>query len=742
MRSLLKLIAAMTRYERMALGGLTLVLILSFLMLLRSFYMSNTEIVPVQGGTYIEGAVGEVQPLNPWFTITNDVNRDLVSLIFSGLLKYDPQTGSIIDDLATMKVSDDNRVYTLKLKVGIQWHDATPKAPHPVTADDVQFTFTTIQNAQFPNTILQQNFRGVEIVKLDARTVQFRLSKPYAFFASNLTLGLLPKNAFDGIPVKKLDQMIDFGLHPIGAGPYQFVSLLQTDASTEVTLKRFSRPGLPEYRIDRIVMRVFPDYTNLLSDIMNLDGVRLVPRGDDGKPILPRRFQAETYTLPQYVGLFFNMDRDILADRLLRLGIELATNKQEIVDALHETKIVDTPLAEIDLTDWHYKFDLRAAQGALFSSKWNMPEKIRLQSLLERRETNAIGPLHTAPGIVYLDTGAVLTLTGSMTGVDAHARINGLVIATGATLAAQGMGTGTWLVRIPTQSQSGALHIGINLLKMTKADGTVIDSAYIERQTSLHSYQLATEEQRLVNRYLQSKNANTPAAQHIGIDDLYMDNAGYLRAKLPTEEPHTRVSDQGKPLRLTLLTSSTPATYRQIAEMLRKQWRAVGVEVTIDSPDTKKEFEERMLSRNYDILLFGQSLLDNLDSYPYWHSSQMQDKDPKNLKRDAFNLSQYASFEADALLTRIRETSNLQTREKDLRALNDVIKRDVPAVFLYSPLYVTAYDAGAQGRRLGKLALHADRLATVNEWYITTERRFVKGKSWWSFPRWLYSSFF
>ncbi len=733
----------MTRIERIALAVFCVVFLASFAGLLRLFYVQNTDKVAIKGGTYIEASVGDIAPLNPWFTITNDVNHDIVSLVFAGLMKYNALTGRIEDDLATMKVSDDNKIYTLTLKDKLFWHDTTPDNPHPVTADDVLFTFQTIQDPAFPNPILHQNYRGIDIKKIDSRTVRFTLEKPYSFFPSNLTLGLLPKSYFAGIPVNKLDQAIDFGLKPVGAGPYQFINLLQSDTSTEVTLKRFARAGMKEYKIDRIVFRAFNSYSLLLSDIMNVNGVRLVARNDKGNPLLPQRFKPISYTLPQYVGLFFNLDRDVLSDKILRLGLQLATNKQEIADAIHETKIVDTPLAEIDLKDWRYKFDPKAAQGALFASNWVMPEKMRLQTLLQQRETNAVGPLHGVQHIALLETGAILTITGSIAEARGATLVNGIRILSGSTLPAALQTptmSGSWLVEIPTSpSQSGALRIGSNVIRLTKDNGKVLDTAYIERFADARRFQLADAEQRLVDQFLRSKRADTDI-DRVSTDDLYLDVTGYLIRRQPTDQPHTRINSvNGKPLSLTILTSKTPENYRKIAEIIRTQWQKIGVDVQIVIPDTKKEFEDKMLSRNYDILLFGQSLLDNLDSYPYWHSSQIQEKtdDKKSLKLDAFNLSQYASFEADALLTRIRETSSGDSRKKALTDLNEIMKKDIPAVFLYSPLYITAYDNEIQGVRIGKLALHSDRLTSVSDWYITTERHFKAGKSWLSFPAWL-----
>ena len=78
---------AYVRFERRMLAILLVLLALSFSVLLYRFYGSNTMLVPAAGGTYIEGSVGDLQPLNPWFRVTNDVNRDLLSLIFFRLLQ-------------------------------------------------------------------------------------------------------------------------------------------------------------------------------------------------------------------------------------------------------------------------------------------------------------------------------------------------------------------------------------------------------------------------------------------------------------------------------------------------------------------------------------------------------------------------------------------------------------------------------------------------------------------------------
>ncbi|MCF7844817.1 MAG: hypothetical protein K9M03_03255 [Kiritimatiellales bacterium] len=709
--------------------------LISFLVLAKRFHNENTMLVPTKGGTYIEGSVGELQQLIPWFTITNDVNRDIVSLVFAGLLKYNPETKSIEEDLATLKVSSDNRIYTLTLKEDLYWHDSTEEDPHPVTPEDVLFTYKTIQDIDFPNELLRQNYLGVEVEQLDDRTVRFLLEEPYSFFASNLTLGLIPKRSFEGVPVSKIDQALDFGFHPIGAGPYAFKSFIQTELSSEITLERFDRNNNKEFHLNRVIFRIFPDYSTLLSDIRNLDGVRHVPRNEDGEPIVPRQFKALHYTLPQYVALFLNMDRPLLQDHNLRLGLQLGTDKEQIIKTIGESLIVDTPLLEIDLSDWRYQFDPAAAQGSFFSSDWHLPEKVRLQRLLEMWEANEIGVLHIDP-IVLLDTGAILTITGSLLEAKSGSTINGNPIQVHPTQ------SGSWIAGLPTHGGTGSLTLGQNLVRLLSPDGDIIDSFYVWRTNKPKDYKRASEEQHLIDLFIASREELIPESDRITVKDLYLEN-GLLRRRLSTDPYDIRINNAGEKLSLTLLTSSSPPQYKEIAQIIADQWKELGVHVGVVVPERRDEFEERLLNRDYDILLYGQSLLDNLDSYPYWHSSGKQKLtgERADIRLDAYNLSQYSSLRADTLLETIRQTGSEEKRTESLVELREVLKEDVPAIFLYAPLYTFAYSRDLQGIALGDISLHSDRFLTLHNWFLRQERVFIPSKSWWSFMGWLFTLF-
>jgi hypothetical protein len=293
-----------------------------------------------------------------------------------------------------------------------------------------------------------------------------------------------------------------------------------------------------------------------------------------------------------------------------------------------------------------------------------------------------VGPLKLPP-VVLLDTGAVLTVTGTLTNSLIGGSLHGNPLHSHPVL------TGAWIVGIPTHGGTGSLNMGDSAVRLTTKNGDIVDTAYVIRKAKNKEYKRAANEQELLKRFLQTRDGTLSPDESITVQELVVEQ-GMLRRRRDNDLRDIRINAKGTPLTLTLLTSPSPPHYGRIAELIRNQWRELGVDITILIPDTKEKFNDLLLARKYDILLFGQSLLDNLDSYPYWHSSQTQKETDsrKELRLDAYNVSQFSSFESDSLLVSIRETVTEQQRRVLLTELREIIKKEVPAIFLYSPLYL------------------------------------------------------
>jgi peptide/nickel transport system substrate-binding protein len=110
-------------------------------------------------------------------------------------------------------VSPDQRVYEFKLREGLTFHNGDP-----FTSEDVKFSFERAKGAK----LLQARVR--EVVLVDRYRVRFQLAEPWPDFMT--FYGTLATSAAWIAPKKYMEQVgvEGFKKHPIGLGPYKFVS--------------------------------------------------------------------------------------------------------------------------------------------------------------------------------------------------------------------------------------------------------------------------------------------------------------------------------------------------------------------------------------------------------------------------------------------------------------------------------------------------------------------------------------
>lgn len=317
-----------------------------------------------QKGVYTEGLISTKSLLlNPLYMDFSQANRDIGSLVFSGLLKYDPKVKGFVDDLAFLKISEDQKEYFLTLKDNLKWQDG-----EFLTIDDILFTFNLIQDPEFQNLLLKTDFDKVKIEKVDDKTVKFVLEQPNSFFITNLNIGILPKHLLGNIAVK--DLLADsFNLKPIGSGPYMVADLssMGSDGKQKVVLNRNDLYYGVKPTIQQIRFNIYPDEQSLLKDKDSLDIISKIS-GDLNQLVFDKRFTTNSYTLPQYTAVFFNTNSEKLKELKLRIALVKLIDKDELIKGLHNKLRVDTPLMELNQEEWMNKSDLNEANGALFDA--------------------------------------------------------------------------------------------------------------------------------------------------------------------------------------------------------------------------------------------------------------------------------------------------------------------------------------------------------------------------------------
>lgn len=358
---ILRIFSSMSRREKTLVVLLTAVFVLSAV----KFAILNIHFALQQEkGIFSEGMVGRIKSLNPLLTDFNDTDRDISELIFSGLIKYDPPAKNFFPDLAaSWERSGNGLTYTFNLRPNILWHDG-----QPITADDVLFTFQSIvQDPAFRNPILKNAFEGIKIQKKSPTTISFVLPKPNSYFISNLTAGLVPKHILENTSIANLDKA-QFNRHPIGSGPYKFVSLdLDPINGDRIDLEAFQNYyGNNKPTIERIRFYAFPDETLLLKQRSALNAIsKLSPTGEKALKT-DAGFNNYKYTLNQFTALYFNTENPLLKDKKIRQALNLAINKNALVQ--ENEKRIDALDLEEHSQEPSFAYSLEEAKKILDSA--------------------------------------------------------------------------------------------------------------------------------------------------------------------------------------------------------------------------------------------------------------------------------------------------------------------------------------------------------------------------------------
>ena len=149
--------------------------------------------------------------------------------------------------------SPDGLMYEFILRSGLRFHNGDP-----CTAEDVVFSFKRYKGTgkkEFDTKV-----KSVEVV--DSRTVRFHLHQPWPDFMT--FYGTTATAASVVVPKKYLEQVGDDGFkqHPIGLGPYKFVS---HTPGIELVLEAYEGFWRKVPHIKRIIMKGIPEGTTRLA---------------------------------------------------------------------------------------------------------------------------------------------------------------------------------------------------------------------------------------------------------------------------------------------------------------------------------------------------------------------------------------------------------------------------------------------------------------------------------------------
>lgn len=637
----------------------------SFLFLLFNFYFEKTEIVPAEGGTYTEGMLGSPRFINPVYAATSDVDRDLTELIFSGLMKYNPE-GKIVADLAERyEISEGGKIYEFYLKENLFWSDS-----RELTVNDVLFTVEKIQDPNLKSP-LRANWLGVEMEKISELGIRFKLKNPSAVFLENCTLKIMPKHIWQDISNQNFPQSI-YNLNPIGSGPYKFKKLNKNKGGNIISLELEINPYYSGSRpnIAKIIFYFFDKEEDLIGalDSKKIKGISLSPslikKGSDKYKILnSEKFTTYQLTLPRYFALFLNPDKEtggnaILEDKKIRQALNYGTDKEEIINNVLGSygKTVYSPV-------------LPAIYGFEEPSANYQFDRSKAEKLLEEA------------GFIEKNNG----------------------------------------IRIKTVKKEAAfqfkstLKFGSSGTEVKELQKCLAKDSEIYPEGEITGYFGEKTKKAVISFQEKYK---TEILEPYGLEKGTGQVLKSTRAKL--NELCAPPPEETIPLSFSLSIVNQPV-FEQVAAVLKAQWEFLGIDIEIKSFEIDDLEQKIIKPRNYQMLLFGEVLNSLPDLFPFWHSSQK--KDP------GLNLADYENKKCDKLLETARQTLDENERKTSLENFQELIIEDAPAVFLYNPDYLYLISKEIKGVKIKIITDSSKRFSEIENWYIKTSRSFAFQKN-------------
>lgn len=334
--------------------------------------------------TYVEAVVGAPSRVNPLFAYLNDADRDVASLVFSGLTRIG-KDGTVESDLADSWDVSGSTV-SFNLREGVTWHTGVP-----FTSADVLFTYDLLGNPSFRGDPDQGPlWRQIDCSAPDDLTVICSLPQPFAPFLAYASIGIVPKHLLEDVsPSELIDNA--FNLAPVGTGPFRLVQINSRRAVLQAFEGYYAgTPGIPE-----IELRFFPDTSTAAAAVIrgDADGLLLDSRasesdlnaltGDDG-------LRALTANRSVYSALYLNNREAPLNQIEVRRAIALTIDIDEIIGGILGGRAVRAEVPIVPGT-WAYNADIERrgrsieeAELLLQSTGWDLEDGADVRS---RNET-------------------------------------------------------------------------------------------------------------------------------------------------------------------------------------------------------------------------------------------------------------------------------------------------------------------------------------------------------------------
>ncbi|KGN42951.1 peptide ABC transporter substrate-binding protein [Knoellia aerolata] len=278
---------------------------------------------------------------------------EVLGALFTPLVNFTPDTSELTYDgaIAESIQSEDQKVWTIKLKEGYTFHNGEPvdaqsyarawnAGAYGPNAYGNNYFFANIEGydalnpkdpdgdgPQKPAAPGTKELSGLEVV--DDLTLRVTLTDPFSQFP--LTVGY---TAFFPLPKAYEDDPKAYQESPIGNGPFKMDGQWQHDQQIKVT--RYEDYQGDKAKADAVTFKIYSNVNTAYNDLLggNLDIMDSLPpeRLSEARSQFGERFLERPSSSFTYVG--FPLYDPKFKDARLRQAFSMAIDRQAIIDAV------------------------------------------------------------------------------------------------------------------------------------------------------------------------------------------------------------------------------------------------------------------------------------------------------------------------------------------------------------------------------------------------------------------------
>jgi microcin C transport system substrate-binding protein len=288
-----------------------------------------------RGGNMVMNIRSEPLTIHP-ITSTDLPALKVHEFTLATLLTKEPNTYEWQPYLAEKwEVSKDGKVFTFWLRKNLTFHDG-----HPLTAEDVKFSFDAVLDPKYNAAHKRPFYEGIARVEVvDPLQVKFYTKDVY-FLNFDIAAGMfiIPKHIYSDVEKsKKMNKEL------IGSGPYRIDKF---EKGQRIVLKKYDKwfgkdvadqKGV--YNFDTVTMRFVKDentYLDLLNkgeldfDELNPDQyMKKTDSGNWGKKVFKFKVENKVPKGYRYVG--WNLENALFKDRDVRVALAHLMNREMMI---------------------------------------------------------------------------------------------------------------------------------------------------------------------------------------------------------------------------------------------------------------------------------------------------------------------------------------------------------------------------------------------------------------------------